>query len=481
MWPKINEKLHRIFSISPLPIFARMVLLYSIIVFSILLIVSIITVTSVHYIITDSIGKDLLSGSKTTLSYLDAHKKMDTSIFIYSKLPPFTNLQVYDASGKLILDNSPTYAVKQLSDRYIDEYIEHNTTQSLPDTIQGNESTRFSYYRQWDDSLGQRYYLRFSRRAARENAFLTLLSKQLLASILISLVLTILSGIYVMKKSLAPLNTIRDTLKNIEVNKLGKRITLSSEKNEIYDLALTINKALDRIEYGYKQQQQFINNASHELRTPITVISGYVDLLDRWGKNDPNTLSEGIEAIKSETNYMRQLIERLLFFARSNSGTLSEHFVMTDSADLLQEVYNASSLISEHPAIILEKNESALIYAEPGSVKQMLRIFIDNAVKYTPAEGFIYLSCEIKENKVYFKVRDTGIGIPKKDLHRVFERFYRVDSSRTKETGGSGLGLSIAKYIAKSNRAKLQLESTLHKGTTVIAIFPIYTENEAIV
>jgi signal transduction histidine kinase len=476
MWQKINQKLHKLHLLSPLPIFAKMVLLYSSIVFFISLIASVITVTSVHYEMTDSIRRDLMSSASSTIAYLDSYGKVDTSIFIHSNLQPFINLQVYDGSGKLLLDNGSAYTVKQVSDRAIDDNVRYGDASPLPDTIQGNEATRFSYYQQWDSPAGKHFYLRFSRIPTRENTFLAILSKQLLASVLISLILTILSGMYVMKKSLAPLATIRNTLKNIEVNKLGKRITLVHKNTEIYDLALTINQALDRIEYGYKQQQQFISDASHELRTPITVITGYVDMLDRWGKNDQATLDEGIEAIKSETDYMRQLIERLLFFARSTSGTLSEHFTEIDSAELLHEVYSAASLTTADHTIILNQNDSAPLYAEPGSVKQMLRIFIDNAIKYTPAGGFIYLSCEAKDDKVYFKIRDTGIGIPEQDLERVFERFYRVDSSRTKETGGSGLGLSIAQYIAKGNNAKITLASQLNKGTTVIAIFPVYNK-----
>ena len=175
---------------------------------------------------------------------------------------------------------------------------------------------------------------------------------------------------------------------------------------------------------------------------------------------------------------MRQLIERLLFFARSTTGTLEAHFMVIDASELLEEVYNGVLLIAEEREILLGRNDKASIYAEPGSVKQMLRIFIDNAIKYTPSGGYIYLSCEADEKQVCFKVQDTGIGIPKKDLERVFERFYRVDSSRTKETGGSGLGLSIAKYIAKGNNARLELTSELHKGTTVTAIFPRHYETK---
>lgn len=381
------------------------------------------------------------------------------------------NLQIYDGAGHLIVDNGPTHAVRKLSDRYIDDTISNPEKKPLPTSVQGNESSEFSYYQLWTDKQGKNYYLRFSQRPDKETGFVSLLSKQLLASVLISLILTIFTGMYLMKRSLAPLQVINDTVKTIEVNRLDNRIALSENKNELHDLAVSINQALDRIEYGYKQQQQFISDASHELRTPITVIAGYADLLCRWGKDDPAVLNESLTAIKSETDYMKQLIERLLFFARSNNGTLLKHFTKINTADLLQEVYSEVSLIDKEHQIILSQNNEALITAEPGSVKQMLRIFVDNALKYTPAGGKVTLTCQADDKTVRFVVSDTGIGIPKEDLERVFERFYRVDSSRTKDTGGSGLGLSIAKYIAKANNAKLELDSTLHKGTTVTAIF----------
>ena len=420
----------------------------------------------------DSIKDDLESSARRTLAYLDSHGAVDSSVFIRSNLPHFITLQIYNGAGKLILDNCPTHAIKKMSDRYIDNAVKNDSASPLPPSISGNETSEFSYYKKWESADGKIYYLRFSRQPDRENDFITLLSKQLLASILISLLLTIFSGMYLMKKSLAPLRIISDTVKKIEVTQLDNRITLSNKKNELNDLALTINQALDRIESGYKQQQQFINDASHELRTPITVIAGYVDLLDRWGKHDPDVLQESITAIKSETDYMRQLIERLLFFARTNSGTLQKHFIEIDASQLLLEAYSEVALIDKDHHIELTQNDSAAIMAEPGSVKQMLRIFIDNAVKYTPAGGKISLSCQCRGDSVCYTIADTGIGIPKEDIPHVFERFYRVEQSRAKETGGSGLGLAIAQYIAKGNNAELRLESELHKGTTITISFP---------
>ena len=361
MWQKINRWLIRQVLIAPLPIFAKMVLLYSAIVFFILLTVSVATLTSIHYIMNNALRDQLMDNAEAAVQYLDTYGKVDTTIFVQANIPPQMNLQIYDGAGHLIIDNGPTHAVRKLSDRYIDDAISTPDENPLPTKVQGNEASEFSYYRLWTNKQGMNYYLRFSQRPDKETNFISLLSKQLLASILISLILTIVTGMYFMKKSLAPLKVINDTVKTIEVNRLDNRIALSDNKNELHDLAVTINQALDRIEYGYKKQQQFISDASHELRTPITVIAGYTDLLDRWGKEDPAVLNEGLTAIKSETDYMKQLTERLLFFARSNNGTLIKHFTEIDTAQLLQEVYSEITLIDKEHDIRLTDNDKAVI------------------------------------------------------------------------------------------------------------------------
>ena len=262
MWQKINHWLTQHLLIAPLPIFAKMVLLYSSIVFFILLTVSVVTITSVHYIMNDSLRDELKSRAAAAIQYLDDYGKVDTTIFIRANVPPSMNLQIYDGAGHLIVDNGPTHAVRKLSDRYIDDAISNPQKKPLPTSVQGNESSEFSYYQLWTDKQGKNYYLRFSQRPDKETGFVSLLSKQLLASVLISLILTIFTGMYLMKRSLAPLQVINDTVKTIEVNRLDNRIALSDNKNELHDLAVSINQALDRIEYGYKQQQQFISDSS---------------------------------------------------------------------------------------------------------------------------------------------------------------------------------------------------------------------------
>lgn len=171
MWQKINHWLTQHLLIAPLPIFAKMVLLYSSIVFFILLTVSVVTITSVHYIMNDSLRDELKSRAAAAIQYLDDYGKVDTTIFVRANVPPSMNLQIYDGAGHLIVDNGPTHAVRKLSDRYIDDAISNPQKKPLPTSVQGNESSEFSYYQLWTDKQGKNYYLRFSQRPDKETGF----------------------------------------------------------------------------------------------------------------------------------------------------------------------------------------------------------------------------------------------------------------------------------------------------------------------
>lgn len=461
-------------------IYIRLVGLYSFLVSCILILTLLITLGSVHFMLKSQIKHEMESSAANVIDYLDTYKRIDSSVFRRVNLTQFIYLQIYNEKGVLIVDNYPTYEISQFWDTRLNQYLNGVIDpDSLFDVIIPDSQESYSYYLRWvNPNTNETFYLRFSRISSRELEFITLLSNQLFFTILISLFITILSGIYMTKKALAPLKVMKDTIKNIEVTSLGQRIVLNDTHDELHELADTINTTLDRIEYGYKQQQQFVSDASHELRTPITVISGYVEMLERWGKQDPEVLEESISAIKAETASMRDLIERLLFFARSSQGTLKMKFRKIDTEDLLKEVYTETCLIAGDRNIILKKAEKHIIYAEPGSVKQMMRIFIDNALKYSTETGTVSLSCEKVDDKICFAIEDTGIGIPESELERIFERFYRVDSSRTKATGGNGLGLSIAQNIVKANHATITVKSKVDVGTTIIVYFDDYKEKE---
>ncbi len=275
------------------------------------------------------------------------------------------------------------------------------------------------------------------------------------------------------KKILSPIQTMTDTVKSITINQIDTRLDISGSKNELKDLARTFNEMLDRIQASYEKQNQFVSDASHELRTPIAVIQGYVGILDRWGKDDKSVLEESIAAIKTESENMKDLIEKLLFLARGENNTQKlekEDFYINE---LLDELIKETKLIDSRHQIVCGCNDTAMMNADRSLIKMALRTFVDNSIKYTPEGGTIKLECAVQNNRAELVVEDTGIGISSQDLPRVFDRFYRADKSRTKQTGGTGLGLSIAKWIILKHEGSIKIESTLNVGTKISFSLPL--------
>lgn len=289
----------------------------------------------------------------------------------------------------------------------------------------------------------------------------------------IFILITIFSGSRASRKMLKPIDTMTKTVKNITINALDTRLDISGSQDELKELAKTFNTMLDRIQQSYEEQNQFVSDSSHELRTPISVILGYANLLDRWGKNDKAILDESIEAIKTESENMKKLIENLLFLARGDKNTQKINVTLFNINDLIEEVLRETKLIDDFHEIMGGNTSKLMINADPALLKQALRIFMDNSIKYTPSGGVIKMNSFKQGPNVLVTIEDTGIGIPKEDLPKVFNRFYRTDKSRTKETGGTGLGLSIAKWIILNHKGSIEIESKPNTGTKITLILPI--------
>lgn len=271
------------------------------------------------------------------------------------------------------------------------------------------------------------------------------------------------------RKMVRPVHDITETIKDINVNNLSTRINVTGSHDELKELAYTVNNMFDRLEEAYEKQNQFVSDASHELRTPIAVIQGYANLLDRWGKNDKEVLDESIDAIKNETDNMKTLVENLLFLARADKHTQKTEKDNFDLSELMNEIAKDTKLIDNKNHEILDFiEENISLYGDRALIKQAVRILIDNSIKFTPEYGRIILQLYKREGRVYIAVEDTGEGIPKEDLSNIFDRFYRVDKSRTKDKGGTGLGLSIAKWIVSDHKGKINVISKVGQGTTII-------------
>ena len=245
---------------------------------------------------------------------------------------------------------------------------------------------------------------------------------------------------------------------------------LSTGDAELAGLESAVNKLMARMRDSYRQQARFVSDASHELRTPIAVIRGYADLLDRWGKTDEKILEESIQAIKDESESMQHLVEQLLFLARGDSGRTPLNVTEFDLSDMMKEVYEESAMIDGAHSYRFESGGEIPARGDISLIKQAARILIENASKYTPEGGEIMLRSLVADGHPAFSVQDSGIGISESDIPHIFDRFYRADDSRSKQTGGSGLGLAIAKWIVDRHGGRFEIISRKDIGTRITVI-----------
>ena len=221
-------------------------------------------------------------------------------------------------------------------------------------------------------------------------------------------------------------------------------------------------------------RREFVANVSHELRTPLTTVKSYAETLLDFVKDD-KTSASFTNTILNETDRMTRLVKDLLVLS-SLENTASLNKAEFSLKAMINDVVSTMSLVAQEKGHRLQFNQSEDIpdyYGDRDKLEQVLYNIISNAIKYTPNGGKIIVSAKKVYNEIYIEVTDTGIGIPEKDLSRIFERFYRVDKARSRELGGTGLGLAISKSIIDSHGGNIEIQSTYGKGTTVIISLPI--------
>ena len=312
---------------------------------------------------------------------------------------------------------------------------------------------------------------------------------RIIACIFIFQNISILFGIYGesrrIRKTLKPINeiairadqlnrlTLSDGSKYLEIEsaiesiKPGEEAPLSLGDKDLEGIEAAMNNLLIRMKETYQQQARFVNDASHELRTPIAVIQGYANMLERWGREDEEVLDESIHAIVHEADHMNKLVEQLLFLARGDSGkTILKKQELSLNA-MMQEIYEESLMIDEnHIYKFKAPEEEIMITADETLLKQAVRILIDNAAKYTEAKDEIKLAIGRNEKGCpYLQVQDTGIGMAEADVKHMFERFYRSDETR--EIKGTGLKKKKKKWIVDKHNGHFEILSRTELGTRI--------------
>jgi len=321
---------------------------------------------------------------------------------------------------------------------------------------------------------GRPYLIRVYRNYDRENHIISIFTTVYILINIFGIIGAYLLGRSISRVTLRPIRRITQTAERIGIEDLSRRIEMNGPDDEIKELAVTFNDMISRLEVSFRQQKQFVADASHELRTPISVIQGYANLLDRWGKNDASVLQESIDSIKAETDHMGKLVKRLLLMAKAEQNKTQLYKQPLHLTEIVSEVIKEMGLTERSNVLQLESDGNDIIEGDYDLIKQLLWIFTENAVKYSKTpQDHIWFKIYNEPSQVCISIKDEGIGISNDDLPYIFERFYRADKSRTNQTQatGTGLGLSIAAWIIKQHNAAINVESELGEGTKVTICF----------
>jgi len=312
---------------------------------------------------------------------------------------------------------------------------------------------------------------------ARSTTDIDMALKKLFQILIFALPITLLlsgwGGIFLLNRILSPIDEISQTTRKIGETDLTKRIKVETD-DELGNLAQTINLMLARLEKAFKRQKELTSDASHELRAPLAVIQAEASLSLQKKRNE-EAYRKSMEVIVSAADRMSRIIKQILFLARSDSGRRTLSFRSIDLSLLLSDLCDEMDVLCQEKGLKLKYNpgNTVIIAGDEPLLRNLFLNLLINAIRYTPAGGRIRVNLSTENGMAEIEFQDTGIGIPPEDVPYIFERFYRVDKARSRESGGSGLGLSVADQIVKAHKGKIHVKSEMDKGSTFVVKLPV--------
>jgi heavy metal sensor kinase len=285
------------------------------------------------------------------------------------------------------------------------------------------------------------------------------------------------AGYWMSGRALKPVGRMTRTAERIEAQNLSDRLPLSGTGDELDRLSATLNSMFGRLEASFRRMTQFTADASHELRTPVAIIRTAAEV----ARSQPRTEEEyakALDRILVESERTARLIEDLMLLARADAGADGIALEPMDLADVVRESCAEAKVLAEAAGVHLITREfcECQIRGDDQALRRLMLILLDNAVKYTPPGGSVTVSLSLDQQAGgrtgAVEVRDTGVGIAPEDLPHIFERFYRAAKDRSRTTGGAGLGLSIARWIAVRHGGEIRAESTLGAGSVFCVRIP---------
>jgi two-component system OmpR family sensor kinase len=320
-------------------------------------------------------------------------------------------------------------------------------------------------------------FLQVARLVDNQTAVMDQLRIILILTGLAAVSLSLFIGALMTHHLLKPLDDIAAVAMQItNTDDLSRRLPDTGRRDEIGRLTMVLNQTLERLERLFHARQRFLADVSHELRTPLTTIRGNVDLMRRMGELETDTL----DVVQDELQRMTRLVDDLLLLARADTGALPIQREPVELDNVFLDVCRQLQSIEQPVALTIMEVDQVTVIGDGDRLKQLVINLVDNAIKYTPSGGEVFLSLSKFDSVAEIVVRDNGLGIPPEDLPHIFDRFYRVDKARSRKMGGSGLGLSIARWIVEAHGGDIRVESKMGQGSAFIVTLPAITDPQEI-
>lgn len=381
----------------------------------------------------------------------------DPATILRAFIPPNGAIRIVDQKGKTLvavqsMEGIENYHPKLQDNNYKVETYKDKTILS------------FNIPTIWTD--GSIVYVQMMQSMKGVASTLSLLKLVLSGMTVLATILVLLSSMTLAEIVLRPIQRLTATMQRSTKSGSFEKIDMSKQgKDELGEMSRTFNDLMAQLEQNYRLQEQFVSNASHELKTPLTVIESYARLLKRRGFEHKKIAEESVDAILSESVRMTEMIQQMLELAKNKERTslnlqeIDVHSLLSKTLQQMHQAYNRN--------FYLHGKENVCLITDEQKIKQLFFIFLENACRYSEDDIHVYIS----EKPLVVKIQDNGEGISEEDMPHLFERFYRVSKDRNRKTGGTGLGLAIATEISNQLNIDLSVESALGNGTTMILTF----------
>ncbi|NKF06792.1 GHKL domain-containing protein [Clostridium gasigenes] len=366
---------------------------------------------------------------------------------------------------------------------YKDGYVEYATDSNIWDKIELSDESvnlrtkvkyiRFEKYIVLDEVIsikGEEHKIQIVKGENIFHEFIESYFETFIFALFIGLVLSVIGAIYLSKRFILRLKVLSNTMTEIKKNGITQRVEISESNDEFDKVNIVFNSMMDDLQESFDNQSRFVSDASHELRTPLTALLGHLKMIKRWGKNDKERLEKSLDICINETERLSKIVSDLLIISRNEKEVINLDEIEPINVEpvILYIVENYKILNNNVKfEIIIDSNLKVKIMKD--HLKQILIIFIDNAIKYNNKENIeINIKLTKVNNKIIISVKDNGMGISKAEIPYVLNRLYKVDKSRCNTNKSFGLGLSIADRIVNNYKGKIIILSELGEFTQII-------------